>query len=59
VIVDLKQLAFHKIRVSEQYNTAQIKRALIRGIRELDFSSRGPGLRPVRRRRPGSSSLTN
>lgn len=36
VTIDLKQLAFRKIRMSDRYNTAQIKRALANGIRELE-----------------------
>lgn len=56
VVMDLHQLAFQKIRVSDRYNTAQIKRALANGIRELEalwelrplpmerrFVKRGPG----------------
>jgi hypothetical protein len=70
VTVELKQLAFHKIRVSERYNTAQIKRALMQGIRELEtlwdlqpaapqsrFVKRGRGAWEVvfQRRRPPST----
>lgn len=33
---DLHELAFHRIRMSETYNTGQIKRALANGIRELE-----------------------
>ncbi|MFM9963578.1 MAG: replication initiator protein A [Planctomycetaceae bacterium] len=36
VTFDLDDLAFRKVRVSENYNTAQIKRALANGIRELE-----------------------
>lgn len=36
VTFDLKKLAFGKIRLSDRYNTAQIKRALAHGIRELE-----------------------
>lgn len=34
--IDLHELAFNKVRVSRSYNTAQIKRALTNGIRELE-----------------------
>jgi len=34
--MDLHQLAFRKIRLSDRYNTAQIKRALASGIKELE-----------------------
>ena len=34
--MDLHQLAFRKIRLSDRYNTAQIKRALAGGIQELE-----------------------
>ena len=33
---DLQELAFDKVRVSRKYNTAQSKRALMKGIRELE-----------------------
>lgn len=33
---DLHDLAFDKVRVSRKYNTAQTKRALMKGIRELE-----------------------
>ena len=36
VVFDLQDLAVRKIRVSPNYNTAQIKRALANGIRELE-----------------------
>ena len=36
VVFDLHQLAHRKIRLSDRYNTAQIKRALLVGIRELE-----------------------
>jgi hypothetical protein len=36
VVLDLHQLAVRKIRLSDGYNTAQIKRALLAGIRELE-----------------------
>ncbi len=36
VVFDLDDLALRKVRVSEHYNTAQIKRALTAGIRELE-----------------------
>ncbi len=36
VVFDLRDLAFLKVRVSEKYDTAQIKRALANGIRELE-----------------------
>ncbi len=36
VVFDLHELAFRKIRVCDRYNTAQIKRALASGIRELE-----------------------
>lgn len=68
--IDLKKLAFGKVRVSERYNTAQIKRALAHGIRELEalwdlqplpmerrFVKRGRGQWEVvfQRRRPPST----
>ena len=34
--MDLHQLAFRKIRLSDRYNTGQIKRALAAGIQELE-----------------------
>jgi hypothetical protein len=34
--IDLHELAFKKVRLSQNYNTAQVKRALIGGIRELE-----------------------
>ena len=34
--LDLQELAFNKVRMSSNYNTAQIKRALTKGIRELE-----------------------
>ncbi len=36
LVLDLHDLAVHKVRLSENYNTAQIKRALLNGIRELE-----------------------
>lgn len=36
LVLDLHDLAVHKVRLSEKYNTAQIKRALLNGIRELE-----------------------
>jgi len=36
LVFDLGELAFNKVRVSPNYNTAQIKRALMTGIRELE-----------------------
>lgn len=36
VVIDLHELAFNKVRVSRSYNTAQIKRALAKGIKELE-----------------------
>jgi Replication initiator protein A len=36
ITLDLHDLAFHKVRVSQGYNTAQVKRALQTGIRELE-----------------------
>lgn len=36
VEMDLHELAFNKLRVSQSYNTAQIKRALSKGIKELE-----------------------
>ena len=36
VTIDLHELAFNKVRVSRSYNTAQIKRALAKGIKELE-----------------------
>ena len=38
LVLDLQDLAFHKVRVSEKYNTAQVKRALMCGIRELELA---------------------
>ncbi len=35
-VIDLNVLAFKKIGVSQKYNTAQVKRALQKGIRELE-----------------------
>lgn len=37
LVLDLHDLAVHKVRLSEKYNTAQIKRALLNGIRELEL----------------------
>ncbi len=34
--IDLHELAFRKLRLSESYNTAQIKRVLLKGIQELE-----------------------
>lgn len=34
--IDLHELAFKKVRLSQNYNTAQVKRALIGGIQELE-----------------------
>lgn len=36
LVFDLGELAFNKVRVSPNYNTAQVKRALMAGIRELE-----------------------
>lgn len=36
VEIELKELAMHKVRISSGYNTAQMKRALMRGIEELE-----------------------
>ncbi|MEQ8849009.1 replication initiator protein A [Botrimarina sp.] len=36
LVMDLGELAFNKVRVSPNYNTAQAKRALMKGIRELE-----------------------
>ena len=36
VVVDLHELAFNKVRLSRNYNTAQVKRALMKGISELE-----------------------
>lgn len=36
VTFDLRELAMNKVRVSSSYNTAQMKRALMGGIRELE-----------------------
>ena len=36
IVIDLHVLAFNKIRISNKYNTAQVKRALQKGIRELE-----------------------
>lgn len=37
VVFDLHELAFRKIRLSENYNTAQIKRRLAKGLHELEL----------------------
>lgn len=37
LVLDLHDLAVHKVRLSDKYNTAQIKRALLNGIRELEL----------------------
>jgi len=36
VVLDLHELAFSRVRVSQNYDTAQVKRALLAGIRELE-----------------------
>lgn len=36
VVFDLKELAVRKVRLSDNYDTAQMKRALVGGIRELE-----------------------
>jgi hypothetical protein len=36
LVIDLDELAFRKVRISGNYNTAQVKRALMKGIRELE-----------------------
>ena len=36
LVIDLHELAYKKVRVSQNYNTAQVKRALQKGIRELE-----------------------
>jgi hypothetical protein len=36
LVFDLHEPAFEKVRVSNGYNTAQIKRALLGGVRELE-----------------------
>ncbi len=36
VVLDLHELAFNKVRVGQNYDTAQVKRALMTGIRELE-----------------------
>ena len=36
VVMDLRQLAFRKLRLSDRYNIGQIKRAIAAGIRELE-----------------------
>ena len=36
LVMDLSELAFNKVRVSPNYNVAQAKRALMKGIRELE-----------------------
>lgn len=36
LVMDLGELAFNKVRMSPNYNTAQAKRALMKGIRELE-----------------------
>lgn len=38
VSFDLHELALNKVRVSRNYNTTQIKRAMMKGIRELETS---------------------
>lgn len=36
LVFDLEELAFNKVRLSQNYNTAQVKRALAAGVRELE-----------------------
>lgn len=36
VEIDLHELAFRKVRLSASYNTGQVKRSLLKGIRELE-----------------------
>ncbi|OYW22672.1 MAG: hypothetical protein B7Z55_04355, partial [Planctomycetales bacterium 12-60-4] len=36
VEIDLRELAFHKVRLSQSYNIAHMKRALVKGIAELE-----------------------
>jgi hypothetical protein len=36
VEIDLHELSLRKVRLSDNYNTAQMKRALLKGIRELE-----------------------
>jgi hypothetical protein len=49
VVFDLQDLAVRKIRLSPNYNTAQIKRALANGIRELETVWELRQLPPARR----------
>ncbi len=49
VVFDLQDLAVRKIRLSPNYNTAQIKRALAKGIRELETVWELRQLPPARR----------
>ena len=49
VVFDLEDLALNKVRVSRNYNTAQIKRALQKGIRELEAVWELQALEPERR----------
>ena len=52
VEIDLRELAFRKLRLAGDYNTAQIKRTLLKGIQELeqlwDLKTRDPAARFVR-----------
>ena len=36
VAIDLHELAFRKLRLSDSYNTAQVKRVLLKGVSELE-----------------------
>lgn len=36
LVIDLHELAFNKVRMSRNYNTAQVKRAILKGIEELE-----------------------
>ena len=49
VVLDLHELAIRKVRLSDRYNTAQIKRALGNGIRELEALWELRPLQPERR----------
>lgn len=49
VVFDLQDLAVRKIRLSPNYNTAQIKRAMAKGIRELETVWELRSLPPARR----------
>ena len=71
VEIDLRELAFRKIRLSESYNVAQMKRVLLKGIEELQsewdlktlpnirqFEKRGKGTWIVRFERKPKRRIT-